>query len=357
MCAVPGKSREATLKDVAAATGFSVAAVSYALRGGGHLKASSREAIARAAERLGYRPNWFAARLRAQRWHRKVAGFPIALLTWHANGGVYPVDPVREALEVASKERGFCLELLSFMQPRELRSSLRVLFYRGVRGLVMSAVPQLEQWEGVDWNRFSLVVCGRWSTVPRAHNVREDVFSAVVTVADVLAERGYKRIGAALCRHPVRVLDDVEREGAWAGWQARGMTDTAVPPFLGGHMDMAGFAEWFRTHRPEAVIGFSDAHFFTLREMQVRIPRDVAYVSLQATTRPGEVAALADVNGAIGRASLSLLENLIRQGDSGLPEQPQTLLVRPAFAPGQSLPEVARAKKKRPRGQGTLGAE
>jgi LacI family transcriptional regulator len=331
-----------TLKDLAAATGYSVAAVSYALRGEGHLKAASREEILRKAAELGYRPNLHAARLRSQRKDQISAGYPIALLMWHTNGACYPIDPTTAVIRETAMDRGFQLEQAAFREPRELRPLLRSLFHRGVRGLVLSSLAELERWTDVDWSRFSIVTCGRWDTVPATHNVREDVFASVTMLARELAERGYRRVGAALCRHTTPLLDDLEREGAWAGWCARQDGLEKVPPFLGGHRDEAGFVEWARTWRPDAVIGFADSHYFLLKEAGFRVPRDLAYVSLQATARPGEIASLTDAHPPIGRASLSLLESLIRHNDSGLPVEPQTLLVRTRFAEGASLPEKAR---------------
>jgi LacI family transcriptional regulator len=338
------KNRIVTLRDLAKATGFSVAAVSYALRGEGHLKTGSREEILRKAAELGYRPNLFAARLRSQRREQAGAGFPIAMLVWRTEGAEYPIEPIRNSVRATAAERGFQLEETGFAEPKELRALLRALFYRGVRGLILSAMAELEKWKDVDWGRFSIVTDGRWDAVPRAHNVREDVFASVALLMRELTGRGYRRIGAALCRHQAELLDDVEREGAWAGWSARMKAEEVVPPFLGGHMDMAGFVAWYRAHRPEAVIGFSDAHYFTLKEAGVKVPREVAYVSLQATARPGEIAGVSDANTLIGKASLSLLESLIRHNDAGLPEEPHTLLVRPMFVEGASLPAGARAR-------------
>lgn len=339
-----------TLKDLSGATGFSVASVSYALRGEGSLSEASRAAILRAAADMGYRPNLHAAQLRSMRRDGRAIGYPIALLLWNAPGGVtYPIDPTAEAVKRTASERGFQLHLASFTKVAELRHLLRVLFHRGVRGLVMSGAVGLESSPEIDFSPFSIVTCGRWETPPVFHNVREDVFSSVASLVTDLVRRGFRRIGAALCRHDAVVLDDVEREGAWLSFLNRIQKSQRVPAFP--HQNTAAFLEWFRQWRPDALIGFSDAHYFTLRKAGVRIPRDVAYVSLQATAHPALIAGLTDTHPMIGSSSLGLLESLIRHNDAGIPLQQQTLLLRGKIQSGKSLPASAhRPRKSAPAG-------
>lgn len=330
----------ATLKDLARASGYSVAAVSYALRGEGHLKAETRETILRLAGEMGYRPNLHAARLRSHRGDKRAAGYAIALLVWHIDGGWYPTDPTTDAIRSLAGDRGFQLEEATLREAKELRPRLRALFNRGVRGLILSAVKNLERWRGAELSRFSLVTCGRWDSAPGTHNVRQDVFSSVTTLAQELALRGYQRVGAALCRHATPLLDDLEREAAWLRL-GPSVGGDRVPPFLGSHDDIAGFKDWARRWKPDAVVGFSDPHYFALREAGLRVPGEVGYVSLQATQLPGEIASLSDAHPLMGSASLGLLESLIRHNDSGLPPEPQTVLVRSRFIDGPSLPKRA----------------
>ena len=54
-----------TLKQVAAAAGVSLAAVSYALRGHGKVAVATRRRVTAAARQLGYRPNPRVASLMA----------------------------------------------------------------------------------------------------------------------------------------------------------------------------------------------------------------------------------------------------------------------------------------------------
>ena len=56
-----------TLRDVAAAAGVSIPAVSQALNGTGQLSQATRERVQGIAREMGYRPNRYAASLRRQR--------------------------------------------------------------------------------------------------------------------------------------------------------------------------------------------------------------------------------------------------------------------------------------------------
>src|SRR5215217_2721655 len=60
-------NRRPTIRDVASAVGVSVTTVSHALNDKGRVDASTRERIRMTADRLGYRPDRTALRLRSGR--------------------------------------------------------------------------------------------------------------------------------------------------------------------------------------------------------------------------------------------------------------------------------------------------
>ncbi len=332
--------RALTMHDLAEATGLSQATVSYALGNKGNLSQETRDIVLKAAKRLGYRPNMFAAALSSCRTQVSPVGWPLAYLHWRTKRGTqYPLELVGQGIREKAKERGFQLHEHEFRSAEELRILLRMLYARGIQGLILYSLAEIENFAGIEWSRFSVVTSGRWDIRSRFHNVRGDSFSNIETLWNNFKARGYQRIGVAICRHPVPILDDMEREGAVAALQAREPKRTKrIPPFLGDHGDDAGFLAWFAKYRPDGVIGFGDGHYHNLLSAGYSIPRDCGYASIQGTRLPGKVAATTDVDLLIGRTLLRMMDSLIRHHEKGVPEQPETLLIRPVFEEGASLP-------------------
>ena len=235
---------------------------------------------------------------------------------------------------------GFHLYEHEFRSSEELPRLLKSLFFKGVRGLLIGSIPGVKWPSGIDWGRFSVVTFDQMDSHPLFHSVGKDVFSMVMNTCDEVAARGYRRIGAALCRHQFRILEDDSREGALLRFQTSlAKRSHAIPPFLGEHNDESGFLEWFRQHRPDAVIAFSVFQYYALKSAGYSIPGDVAFVSLlNDPETDGEVASLSGSDCLVAKTALHLMDSLIRHHQVGMPEFPETVLVQPKFQPGRTLP-------------------
>ncbi len=327
-----------TMLDIAKAAGVSPSIVSKALNGSGAIPLGTREKVLHAAQKLGYQPNRFAPGLRAYRNQQSTRGWPVAVfVTPRPDGAWYPNEPLLAGLRERVQAGGFTIEEHSLHDFDDLPEITKVFFAGGVRGIVMHSQTAIEN-VAVDWSRFCVVTCARWEAPSRFHTVRSDVFSGIIRLWKELENNGYEDIGVAACRHTVAVLDDFEREGAVHAMQARLPKSTRrIPVFLGGHGDIDGFLTWFKEYRPRAVIGFNDLHYRALKEAGYRIPDDCAYASIERTELVGEVAGNAEPQLTMGKKILRLMDSLIRHNETGIPGDPETLLVRPVFQPGTSL--------------------
>lgn len=323
---------------------MSVSAASYAMRGEGHCAAGTRERVLRAAARVAYTPNLYAAGLRALRSRANAAGVPVAVLVRKTPGpGFYPTVEMREGIRAGVAERGFILQEHTIDEGEDIRPLLRMLWHRGVRGLIFSSRSTLERDLSADWSRFCVVTCNRWDSHSVFHSVREDSFGQVRTLWTEVAARGYRRIGFALCRHAGDLLDDLEREAALVLHQQRGARagHAVVPPYLGAHDDGEAFLRWFRRCKPDCVVGFSAFQHHVLTDSGVRVPEDVAYASIHPGLVAGGLAGLEDATRPVGRMAARLMDSLVRHREAGRPALPETLLVRTELVPGPSLPAVA----------------
>jgi LacI family transcriptional regulator len=124
-----------TIRDIAKATGFSIATVSLTLNNAGRrIPASTQERIMRTARRLGYFPNLQARSLRSKRTHS------VGVLVFDIT------DPycslIIRGIENSLYESGY-MPILSDLQnnPKRLRQCTQMLMERRVEGLIAIANP------------------------------------------------------------------------------------------------------------------------------------------------------------------------------------------------------------------------
>lgn len=346
-----------TIRDVARAAGVSPAAVSLALRGEGTLARATRERIRQVAQELNYRRNMFAASLRTRSLEGSGHGMPLGLLLHRVPQGMtYPISTYVQGLREEATRLGFTLA--EEMVQGSVRPLLRMLYHRGVQGLVIPHCLDVRDVPPEEWARFSVVACNRGSESPRFHTVRSSSFDVVLRALHMMVERGWRRIGAALFRHQPTLLDDAGREAALL-WAQQSLELEPIPPHLGDHEDRRAFFAWLQRYQPEAILAFHVGCLYWLREAGWRVPQQMAFCALHLENIPATqgVAGFYTPDVEMGRASILLMDSMIRHNERGIPVEVRETLIHRTWREGETLPyraavsAPARSRKIPARGQ------
>jgi LacI family transcriptional regulator len=333
-----------TQKDIARALGVDKSTVSLALRNHPSIPTGTRKKVKATAKALGYRPDPALATLARHRW----AGHP----TGHDSAFAYIVDSRMEihsahrrfyqaCLERAD-ERGYRLHEFDLAAYPSLESASRVLFHRGIRGLL---VPQLSRSPGpsiqdLPPNQFTVVCLDQgWIEVPY-HLVAPDIFAETRLVWRTAIDRGYRRIGGAILSHRPPAVDDAARIGAsFASQQEWLAPEDRIPLLLSAPDDREAFLKWMHQHRPDAVIGFVSRVHRWLIEGGWRVPEQVAFAGLilVASESPDLTGCIAQQT-TIGSSGVDALIAAISEEERGIPEQQRKLLLQPIWNEGSTLP-------------------
>ena len=185
---MPPSARRPTIVDVARAAGVSKSLVSAALRGEPGVSAASRDAVAAAADELGYRTNGWAQRLVSGR--SDLVG---VLLTDLRNA--YQTDIVN-GIEDAARDAGFDVILSHGRRDRELlRSRLRGLIDLGVDAII-AVTGHLDADDLREAaRRLPVVVVGRPVAGPDAAGwIHNDDAAGARLAIEHLHGRGHERI-------------------------------------------------------------------------------------------------------------------------------------------------------------------
>jgi LacI family transcriptional regulator len=335
--------RGATIKDVAAQAGVSVATVSRVLNEKGLVREDTVARVLGAAAALNYVPHGGARSLST----RRTSTVGVVLPDLH---GEFFSEMIR-GIDVAARRRGYHL-LVSGSHSEWSEMSAVLLAVRGrVDGLIVMA-PEIEAGGIASWLPSGLPVVLLNGRVEGAWSVTVDNRQGASSMMRHLLSLGHREI--AFISGPDGNADATERLRAWHD----AMRDAGV-----GHIDEllvqgdfsetagyeAGYTILSRARRPTAVFGANDAMAIgalcAIREQGVRVPEEIAvvgfddipiarFVSPPLTTVSVEIAEL-------GRQAFELLlEAGEPDGQPRLEVLPTHLVIRESCGSRARLPDV-----------------
>jgi DNA-binding LacI/PurR family transcriptional regulator len=351
-----GPPRRPTIRDVAERAGVSKSLVSLVMRGEPLVREDKRQRVQRAADELGYRPNWAARSLSAVR-----SGAVGALVADLRNPwSMDVVEAVGQVLEVA----GLTTLLTSAVRPSSKggRRQLDVGVIGALRDLrvdglmVVGSVPDADRLAELLSDLPVAVVGAQAEGLTSADVVRSDDAAGMELVVDHLVERGHRQIAhlggaggavaeeraagyrAAMTRHGlageiVVAACDFSEDGGYAAATAlldrgsghRPVTALAAVNDLAavGAMSAAADAGIDLPGGTLAVTGYDDTFLADLRQISLTsVNPDSAGI--------GELA---------GRCLLERIATPDRPGDEHL--VPPRLVVRASSSPPGRRPEEA----------------
>ncbi len=330
------------MRVIAEELGVTKTTVSLALRNHKSISEATRDRVLKLAKELNYRPDPAISAIAAQRWSCKSPERHrvIAFLCHH-----HPISKSQQAeyLPAARKraeEYGYKLEPFYVDEYPTPESITRVLYNRGIRGLLVPAIhnPESKRAIELDWSKFTAVCCGVGRIRPPLHTATNDIFSATRLVWETVAKAGFKRIGAALFCHDPIADDDWERIGASsASVKLLGLNESEnIPIHTGEVFDEDSLMSWYHKYKPEVVIGFNHSTGETLERCGVRIPEDVEFVSL-ISPQDSKWSGLKRHVDDVASASVDILNNELRENQWGIPSVPHVTLIQPDWNLGSTF--------------------
>ncbi len=324
------------MEDVARATGLHRTTVSLALRDSPRLPAETRAKVREAARRMGYRPDPLVSALMSARAGRRRPGSR-ALLAFLGEAGAGRAEPARSpgayaqmyrGAKARAEERGHSL---AWFHPGEQGMSdarlSRVLFARGVQGLIVGPRGGAAHRMGIEWERFSVVELGYNLASPAFHRVVHDYFHSMREAFSRAREAGGRRVGLLLSSAMDEKVHHLWR-AAFADCQRCVPAEDRVEPLLEPELDEARARAWLRREEPDVIVGVG-------RVLRERLPglverrsfRAARFIDLACHRRDGSETGIFQDWPAMGGAAVDWLISLVQRGERGVPGQAQSLLL------------------------------
>jgi len=336
--------RRVTLKDIAQVAGVHHTTVSMALRNRPELPAATRERIRALAERMGYRVDPALLALRAYRRGSTEtrSSMAIAFVTAFESPDFWRNIPVyaRRYAGIERRAAQFGYRVEPFWFDRKNMSGKRasqILHARGVSGLIMAPLERLSSL-GLEWNHFACVSLTLSIQEADMHVVGNNHMDTVRTAYARLRAAGYRRIGLVLERRSNERVLRVWSVGA-AGEDVEVAPADRVPAYLPEALGRTGFDEWFRAHRPDAILTIPphlEGILGWLRRAGMSVPGEVGVASLDCPEPDGEISGIYQNAELLGMTAVDVLAGLIHRNDLGLPEHPQLIQTRGTWVDGKT---------------------
>lgn len=258
-------TRRTTLADVAQACGYHISTVQAALAGRKDISEATREKIQHFADRLGYVPDPMLSALAAYRNRKlRLHGNSVfrANLAWlwirkpfpNQSPRAFPSNQTEPAVE-AARSLGYGLEVCDIgLNPADQKQASRVLYHRGVRGIVYDCWPYLPDQLAFDGTSFARLVLHKHLGKGVHCAVHEDFFAAMTRMVGFLADRGYRKPGWITPASPEGCLTRYELEAAYRqGLKHHGL-DASVPLLDDTSLGAETLLKWIRKWKPDCVL-------------------------------------------------------------------------------------------------------
>jgi DNA-binding LacI/PurR family transcriptional regulator len=288
-------SNPPTIRDVAQRAGVSIATASYALRDSRRISSKTREKVHEAATALGYVPNRAAAIMASRRFREqhRVEGCRIAIVR-PSSRRIKVRQADQWALEAANRrahELGHDLMEFEMDEQGNLQRWADKLYYQGVDGIILTRRVKEELLGQIDWGRFAVLAVGPRFRDHGFDSFRSDYGAAVRLGYERLRAAGYQRIGAVLSKHEPELLDDRERLAAFLECETRFTPQEQrlpIPRPPVGEEDARKILQWFKQHRPDAVVALTVGPYHHLKAAGVKFPDQCAYIALAQWEQGGQ---------------------------------------------------------------------
>jgi len=306
-------SARSTLHDVARSADVSHMTVSRVVRGGGGVAPATRCRVEEAIERLGYRPDPALSALAAYRTRAGGArGSTLAFLFCDED------DYSRSVLAGASAEAGRLGYGIETHSPGRGASSqrrlARILFHRGIQGLLFGPAQSPFVFQGWDWLKFAPVSLGAIAHEPPMNSVAMDYFDGMLRAHAALRSLGVRKVGL--------VVDPTlePRTGhRWLGGFLAQNKPTRMAVYTGDPANRERLLRWFRHERPDGILTI---HGNVWHEIH---PKGVKFVFLNSFECPAGVPHVSVSPERVGREGVRLVHHQILNREFGLTAEIKTI--------------------------------
>ncbi|MDB6128479.1 MAG: ccpA 2 [Verrucomicrobia bacterium] len=330
-----------TQKEIARLLGVHPSTVCLALKKDPRVPAATLALVAKAAAKLGYVRDPMLGALSAYRNARRPRAFHGTLAWLVTTSRDFDWRTFRdysdyfEGARQRAKELGYQLEVFDLHAYSDNPSRLLGIFRaRNIRGVIVCPQPQVDTVISLSFEHLSGVTLGYTLKSPALHSVTAYHYASVREIFGRLRVAGYRRIG-----YVIPAIHDLRLNGAFLSaflWEQAALAPRERVPAYTGPFN-AAFRAWHRKYRPDAFIA-ANYQMAALTEMlKLKIPERVGVALVAVLDGFRQYSGIDENSVGIGRTATDVVVSMIEHSETGIPLNPQRMLIRGRWHEGSSL--------------------
>lgn len=342
-----------SLQTVAEASGVSCSTVSRALRDNPIVRLSVRRKVQKIAKEIGYRhdPKLTELMIHMRRGRTREVSEMLAVVISgsrkeYLQMGKGALGPMLDGLERKLKSQGFGLEVFHLadydFDPKRLS---RILWNRGIRGVVIDTLRPEDARLALDWHRFSAATTSFSLAKPLLHRVCHYHLHGMRMACRKLWDLGYRRIGLAMDFRNDVVADHSYLSGYY--FESIQRTGQLRAPFLHRGLKQEPLGKWLKETRPDAVLipGLGLDYLEMFERLGRGIPGDLGVATLNLRGKDSPLAGIIQRRDVVGETVANLVAEMVFRNETGIPAKPITHQVEGEWKAGATVRKIPRPKK------------
>ncbi len=341
------------MRDIARAAGVSVSAVSLALRNSPKISPARRDAVLRIAKKLGYqrdpRITELMAHLRTTRPQRTASTIAMLIpeLTREQLAQYPPVHGLIEGAREMAARAGFSLDLVHLHdRGMSVRRARQILIARGAKGVLIAPFASGVARIGFDCSGLCVATAGYSIVEPRLHRACPDYLQMMDELLADCTARGYRRIGLVMTYGEGGIGEKLFTS-SFLYWQSKIPPEQRIPVLPKLQISPDNLRRWVDSHRPDVIVSAGSV-FSMLLGIGLRVPRDVAFASIDVSQSPTDAAGADHRYSLVGIEAVKLILSMLNLNLTGIPDIPKVVLVDSHCREGYTLPAKTRTRRQKP---------
>jgi len=315
-----------------------------ALKNHPEISENTAKRIREIAEKLGYRPDPNLSKIAAARWqsHKVSTGTALAFVgSLHPDHlSLIPADALEhpspyltgqqdqpswtqllpghlqfQGARKRAHELGYELHYFLLKPGDDAKSLSRILYHRGIQGVILSPVFDHRFIKEFNWRQFATVAVADHYYLPPTDCVVPKLSLHILQAFCEFYRRGYKRPGLVLYHEKIQHLNNHILRGVFLSLcESSKMIIDAPPAFYIQHGKEDEMMDWIGKYQPDVVVGFNDYVYETLKKFHFQIPAQGSFVSLATKDPEQRVSGVKDPDFMLGYTGVDVLDFKIKHG-------------------------------------------
>ncbi|MDR1281688.1 MAG: LacI family transcriptional regulator [Opitutaceae bacterium] len=338
----------ANISELARHAGLSRSATAYALRNHPNSSRATRERIQKLARELGYRPDPILGKLMSrlrQKRERRYAG-QLAFINPDKDRSYPDTTPaVRDFLHHAkmrAEEIGYRVEEFWLHEPgRSPQRLAHMLQSRGIEGIILGPQKQYGSVSRFPWSDFAAVTIGYSVSEPTLMRVVSHHYRNTLLAMEKVLATGYQRPGLLTLRSQEDAMVKLH-VAAFLAHQQEMSPKNRVALMNSDAMNPKVIRTWFDEQKPDVILTTNYPARLHFAERGIRIPDDVALVSVLRWDDEKGIAGVRPGMERLGTTAVNLLASQLQHDERGIPESCTTVELEGRWVDDASMPAPAK---------------